>query len=671
MTFDPSSATPVGFDPSTATLADDNTPPQTAGSWAGSLTRSAMEGGAGLAGMIGRGAATMLNPAGAMADATTQAIAPTPAPSDQNPPQLSDFVHPAKWQQAAEYFADKAADAAGLPTAATPAQRVVGSAVRALPYAALAPEVPIAGAVSAMLGGAASQATAEAGGGPVAQTLAGLAGGGLPFAGAGLAGATRSLTRGAGTDAAAAVQSRIANAADAGVNLTAGQATDSHFLQSAEKASGNLWGGGPIQATAIKQTAAIGNKVSDIVDNLNPGGASLTPTGAGNAINTGATVAKQSMRQAEKAAYDKVDALVPSDSQVDVSGTLGKLDTLATPAPGAAATTGALVSPTITTLRDNLASDTAANGGTLPYSAARQVRTALGNNIDWGFAPADPVTNGALKQVYGALGGDLDAHAAAISPQAASAVSDASTLYQANQAKRDLLNDIVDKAGGPEAVYQAATNGTKQGATKISGVMRALDPESQNVVRATVLNRLGQAIPSAADSGGSFNANTLLTRWNQLSPEGKNALFGNSGTSGTLRSSLDSLTKTVSALRDAGHTLENPSGTGSSLGHTFTLWSILKHVGEAGIGAGVVGGHFGHSTGAAAAAVGASIGGGVVNNIMARALTNPRTARWLATTTKLPRSAVPNAVNQLAKMGQATNDKDARDLAAALQAPAL
>jgi hypothetical protein len=633
----------------------DSAPPETAGRVAGLGARALMQGGAGLAGLIGRGAATMMNPADAAADATTQAIAPSPAPSDQNPPQLSDFVHPAKWQQAAEYFASKAADAAGLPTPATPAERVGSAAVSALPYAALAPEAPIAGALSAAGGGAASQATAEAGGGPVAQTLAGLAAGGLPVVGAGVAGLARTAARGAGADAAAAVQARIANAAENNVPLTAGQATGSRGLQAAEKTSGNLWGGGPIHATAETQTKAIGTDVQNIVDNLNPGGATLTPTGAGEAINTGVAATKQSMRQAEQAAYGKVDALVPASSPVDVSGTLGKLDRLATPTPGAAATTGALVSPTITTLRDNLASDTAANGGILPYSAARQVRTALGNNIDWGFAPADPVTNGALKQVYGALGDDLDAHASAISPQAASTVSDASALYKTNQDKRDLLDTIVNKAGGPEAVYQAATSGTKQGATKIGNVMSALDPQNANVVRATVLSKLGQAVPSAADSTGSFNAATFLTNWNKLAPEAKDALFNGASAPAGLRSSLDSLTQTVSTLRDAGHTLENPSGTGSSLGHIIGVGNMVSDL------------LIGLFTGHPAALTGLALP--VVNRVVARSLVNPRTARWLATTTKLPRSAIPNAVNQLSKMGQATNDPDARDLAAALQAP--
>ncbi len=666
MGFDPTSAVPVdaasptssAFDPSSATPVDAPAPTETVGRVAGLGARALMQGAGQLADIPGHLIAGTDYVGKTIADTVRHLFG---ANSSQPAMQAGSPVANA---------ATRAADAANLPTPATPGERIASSAVSALPSAVLAPEAPVAGALWSAAGGAASQATAEAGGGPVAQTLAGLSAGGLPVLGAGAAGLARTLTRGAGADAAAATADRLANAAANNVTLTAGQATGSRGLQAAERSSGNLWGGGPIGATAEKQTAAIGTRVDDIVGKLNAGGATLTPTGAGEAINTGVEATKQTMRQAEKSAYDKVDALVPTDHPVDVSATLSKLNDLATPNPNAAATTGALVSPKIVALRDNLAADAAQNGGSIPYSAARQVRTAIGNNIDWGFTSADPVANGAFKQAYGALGGDLDAAASSISPEAKQAVTDASSLYASNSAKRDLLNTIVNKAGGPEKVYEAATNGTKQGATKIGGVMSALDPQNANIVRATVLNKLGQAVPSAADSTGSFNAATFLTKWNQLAPEAKDALFGSSGAPGSLRSSLDSLTKTISTLRDAGHTLENPSGTGSSLGHTFTLWEVFKKLGET-AGAVTFGAHELGSEHAIAAGVGSmtALGGAAgLNNVMARALTNPRTAAWLAQSTKLPASALPNAVNQLAKMGEATGDPDAQDLAAHLRA---
>ena len=620
-------------------------PPETVGRVTGLAARGVATGAAGLPDTVSMLADPLAYFAGkAIRNATGEE--PTEKPGTPYKPQLSDFVHPDKWQEAANYFADKA----GMPKPETPGERIGYAAAQALPSAALAPEAPVLSALSAAGGAAASQTVAENGGSPLQQTLAGLAVGSVPaLASAGAQGA-RALIRNPADTAA-----RISAAAETGAPLTAGQATGSKTLQYAEGASSKLWGGGPIKATAEKQTTALGNHVDDIVDNLSQGTAP-TPTAAGSAINTGAAAAKTNMRAAEKVAYDKVDTLVPPQSPVDVSGTLAKLDTLATPTPGAEATTGALISPKIKAMRDNLQADIATNGGTsVPYSAATDLRTQLGNSIDWGFAPSNPVENAALKQVHGALKGDIDAGASAISPQAKQAVTDARTLYAQNQDRRDLLNGIIDKAGGPEAVYAAATNGTKQGATKIGGVMSALDPGQQNLVRATVISRLGHALPSAQDATGSaFNPSTFLTNWNKLAPEAKDALFGASGAPKSLRSNLDSLASTTSNIRN-GTKLQNFSGTIEAGGHTAGLiaaYEGIKHV----------------ITAAHPVAAAAGLAGGLASNMaLSRILTNPRTVGWLARTFKMPTSGIPNAVNQLHEMGKRTGDRDARDLAASIQ----
>jgi hypothetical protein len=610
-----------------------------------------------------------LNPHSALSRAFTAGIlrqpdpgpnAPAPDASAPYTPQLSDFVHPDKWQKAAEYFADKA----GLPKPETDADKVLYKGAQAVPYAVTAPEALIPGAVSAAAGGAASEATRQAGGGPLAQTLAGLAAGSAPALGTAAAGLTRTVARGAGADAAATMKANIDNAAANNIPLTVGQAGGSKLAQAVEAASGNLWGGGAIDKTAATQTSGLQSRVSDIVDSLS-GGETPSPTAAGNAINAGAATAKTNMRVAEKAAYDNVDSLVPPQSPVDVSGTFKTLNTLATPTPGAEATTGALISPKIAAMRDNLQADIAQNGGTtVPYSAAADLRTQLGTAIDWGFSPADPVTNGALKLVHGALKGDIDAGASAISPEAQQAVTDARTLYAQNQARRTSLNAVIDKTGGPEAVYAAATNGTKEGATKIGGVMSALDPGQQNLVRATVIDRLGRAVPSAQNAAGSaFDAGTFLTNWGKLDPAAKDALFGASGAPKSLRASLDSLTDTIQTLKNS-RALVNPSGTAKAGGHSLGLWGLLTEAGGA-ITTGAVTGNLEAGIATAAGSVGAAAGAAGVNALLARALTNPRTARWLATTTKLPASALPNAISQLSKMGKV--DPDARDLSAALQ----
>jgi hypothetical protein len=183
---------------------------------------------------------------------------------------------------------------------------------------------------------------------------------------------------------------------------------------------------------------------------------------------------------------------------------------------------------------------------------------------------------------------------------------------------------------------------------KIAGVMRTLAPDQQNLVRTTVIDRLRKAIPSQQDAAGeAFSADAFLTN-RAIDPPAKDALFGASGTPKPLRAGLDSLANTMSAVRNS--TLDkNPSGTGEAALHGAGLFALLESGGAA---------LFGHPS--HLAAVGAAV---VANNLLACALTSRRLVTWLALTAKLPRSALPNAVTQPAKMGQATGDADARDLA--------
>jgi hypothetical protein len=547
--------------------------------------------------------------------------------------------------------ADAVSDVFGLPSPATPAERVGSAAISSLPSAALAPETPIASAISNMAGGAANQGAAEAGAGPVGRTIAGLLGGGISAAGSGIAAGARGIVRG-GAQGQSAMQSRLADASANSTPLSLGQASGSTPIQYLEGSLSKLPGSGPLKALPGQQAESLGDNVSRIVDNLSRGNVA-SPMTAGNAINAGADQAKQSMHAAESAAFAKRDALVPPTTPTNISGTLATLDKLATPTTGAEATTGSLLSPKISKMRDDLTADAAAAGATtpataaIPYNAVRQLRTAVGNSIDWGFAPADPVTNGGLKQVWGALSDDLTGGASAVSPAAKQAAGEANALYAQNQTKREFLNGIIDKAGGPESVYQAATNGTKQGATKINGVMSAIGPDQQNLVRATVLDKLGRA-SGAQDV--QFSPSTFLTNWTKLDPAAKDAMFGASGAPQTLRSSLDSLTSTMGNIR-AGTKLQNWSGSGEAVGHaggTVAAFEGLKSLmtGEPHIAASVAGGF-------------------AANNLLSRALTNPRIVNWFEKSTKAPPSALPNAVNQLSKM----DDPDAQDLASYLAPP--
>ena len=646
--FDPSSATPVddaptAFDPSSAMPVEDAPPPSETADRIAGLGQRALGHGAGELYDMPR---HVLDAIDTMGDSAANYVRGKLGLSPvKRQPQAPDTPG------AAETI-DSLNDKLGMPKPQTAGEKIGSAAISSLPSAVLAPEAPIAGAVGSMLGGASSETAKQAGAGPWTQALAGFAGGATTMLPSAVSGGTRALVRG-GDRGQSDMQSRIADAAASGTTLDVGQASTSPFMQYVAGLSSKGWGGGPVNKLAEQQGTQLGSRVNDIVDNLSAGN-TASPMGAGAGISSGVGNSRTpgtafgNMRAAEKAAYNKVDTLVPPQSPVDISNFKSTLASHAAPIPGAAQITS-LTSPKIATLNEQVDAAIKANGGNtvLPYEAASALKTKLDQSIDWGFNPSDPTTNGALKQLHTSLKDDIDSSAASISPQAKQAVTDARSLYAANQAKRDALVPIIDRAGGPEEVYQAATNGTKKGATKIGQVMSAINPDQQNLVRATVLDKLGRA---SAAQDAPFNSSTFLTNWTKLDPAAKDALFGTSGVPSNLRGNLDSLTRTIANIRE-GTKLRNPSGSGEVMGHgagAIALWEGITHA----------------LSGDPHALVATGLGVGA-NNILARAVTNPRTVQWLANSTKMqnPQAQLPNAVNQLSRLGDNTNDQDAKDLA--------
>jgi hypothetical protein len=640
--FDPSSAAAVddpapNFDPSSASPVDtpDAGTPETAGRLARVAEHGLVGGVAGLPDTLD----AIANPISHIVRGAIENKISGDDPSAPYAPQLSDFVHPAKWKEAAQYFADKHL---GSAAPSNPTERIVNAGAEALPSAVLSPEAPILGGLSAVAGGAARQGAAEAGWSPGAQIAAGLAAGSIPSAASGIAQGARSMMR----DSPEAVQGRISDAADSGTQLNAAQATGSGLLQKLASTSSRLWGGGPIDRAAKEQTENLGNHVQSIVDNLTATGtgAEASPTTAGEAINAGAAATKTNMQRAEEAAYAKRDSLIPPTTQADVSKSLATAGRLASPT-SSEALNAAVASPKIAKFHEALKA--AAPDGNLAYPDLAKLRSAVGANIDTGFAPANPGENGAFKALYGSLSDDMHAAASAVSPEAKQAADDASALYKSNIAQRESLDAIVNKEGGPEKVYAAATSGMNVkngGPTVISRVMNATNPAQQNQVRATVLDKLGR--PSA---GGDFNASTFLTNWNRINGAAKDALFGTSGSPGQLRTGLDKFTGTLNTLKNS-RALENPSGSGAAVGHEAGLFALLEAMGTPGKIVSGVG------------KIAAGVGG---NNMVARALTSPKVVNWMAQTAKIPTSGLPNAVNQLKQM----DDPSGQALAFQMQQP--
>lgn len=293
------------------------------------------------------------------------------------------------------------------------------------------------------------------------------------------------------------------------------------------------------------------------------------------------------------------------------------------------------------------------------FDSLRQLRTLIGRGTK---STRDPGQQAQLKQLYGAISEDLQDGVSKVGPQAEQAYGLFNSVAKQNASTQKILVKAITKAGGPEAVFKAAVNGSKDGASKISPIMGAMDEDGKNLFRATVLHRLGRA-GGAADA--PFDANLLLTNWKGMSPEAKNVVFGanSSPSTGQLRTSLDSLGKTLDLLKSQGYiksglTNSVQQGVSGAIGHSG-VGAMIALIGERAASAM---GHLvsGNPVGAAAA-IGSGAGALALNPIMSRVLTNPKTAAWLAQATKVPKGALPVLLTQLGRIG--TTDPDAKDLA--------
>jgi hypothetical protein len=341
-------------------------------------------------------------------------------------------------------------------------------------------------------------------------------------------------------------------------------------------------------------------------------GADTSATGAGKVIKDQLKVASQRMKATAAEQYSEVEKLSPPDTKVGVKSTLATLRAFTTPTPGAEQVTAQMVDPTLKAMREGLEKDASTlNMDALPYSALKELRSKLGNMIEWGPFATDS-KNGQLKKVYEALTADMNTGAAQHSEAASAAVAKANANYAASKQQQDILKTVINKAGGPEKVFSALISGTKEGASTLTQVVSALDGPSRQILAASALQRMGKAAPGAQGAAGdAFSAATFLTNWNKMSPEARNVLFGQ--LPGDYAKHVSQLAGNVESLKAYEGILANPSGTGHAV-----LWG--GEVGAAMMS--LMTGNF-HT----AAAIAGTVAGTAA---VSAALTHPATAAWLA-----------------------------------------
>lgn len=530
--------------------------------------------------------------------------------------------------------------------------------------------------VGAVSGPVAREVATQSGAGPVGQNVAELAGAMAPGAiAAGTVAATRGAFRG-GEAGRQTVANNIDTFEQAGMGTpSVGQATQSRSMRAAEAGLAVAPGGaGPMVKKAEAQAGELAASIEQRASQL---AGKSSAEQAGRAITSGIKGEGgfvERFKATQKDLYDKLDAFVPKQQPVNVTKTKTALAALNADIPNAPELSKFFKNAKIQGIGGALTEDTtvpgtaavkspivdvtgspivkaeaipASKSNTLPYEAVKKLRTLVGNEMADASLMSD-VPRSKWSALYGALSEDLGA-TVANNPQAKAAWSRANTFTRVGMKRLEMVDSVVGRNGGPEAVFKAATAGTKEGATTLRAVMQSLDDEGQKVVSATVLRRLGIAKSGVqSDLGDKFSTETFLTNWNSLSKEAKSTLFDRYGSG--FRADMDAVAKATSNLREGSQVFRNPSGTAQKTALITTLSSL---------GAALASGHPG-----TAAIIGSGVG---LANLSGRLMTNPSFVHWLATTTKAPAGAYVAAVNSLANTAKQTGDMDLARAVAVLE----
>lgn len=290
--------------------------------------------------------------------------------------------------------------------------------------------------------------------------------------------------------------------------------------------------------------------------------------------------------------------------------------------------------------------------GKLPYEALKKLRTLVGQEIENAGLMSD-VPRSKWKALYGALAQDMRVAAEEAGPAAVRAWTRANNYTKHLISRMDTIAHVVDKNGGPEAVFNAAMNGTRDGGTTLRAVMQSLPKEGQRAVTASVIKRMGLATPGGQDAAGDvFSAATFMTNWNRLSREARSALFDRYGKEFT--ASMDRVARVASNIKEGAKVYANPSGTADRAAALTYGGSLVASMFDPTL-----------------ISTGTVVAGGVGANLTARLLTDQGFVKWLAKATTLPVGAMVAQIQTLRRMGESRGDPDMVELADQLSAQAL
>lgn len=375
-------------------------------------------------------------------------------------------------------------------------------------------------------------------------------------------------------------------------------------------------GGKPITRALQKQVDDISSQIQGV--SKSKGG---TYNQAGKELIKGANDIIDKSRLRSEKLYGEVDKFIPAETPVNLKNTFEALKDRKVQITSAVS--GGKVAgynKFITNIENQIA-----QGKKVPYDSLTALRSEIGTTLQ---GKLEPQEEKALGKIYSALTEDIKENILTSDLNKLGKESAIAAWNKANASHRvrtrfikENIRPLLDK-NTPEDVYKYAISGSKSGGTKIGQVIRSLNPNQKEFIRATLIKDLGLAPKTQQGAEGEvFSPAKFLAEWNVLQKAGsEKTIF-----SPAQINAINKLNKVIEATKKT-----------AQAGKTK---NALQLIGLASLGA---------SFGPAAA--GSGIG---MARITANMMASPKFVNWLATAPQIKPTQIPTYLNQLSRIAAA------------------
>lgn len=372
-------------------------------------------------------------------------------------------------------------------------------------------------------------------------------------------------------------------AARLGIPVGLGVQTGKQFFKNAEAALASApLSTGIIKDATERSTMAAGNVAGRIANQM-AGGASVARGEFSAALKE---AAKSTIRrfEATRSAFDDAIGMIPGLGGAPVH--MDNVGILARELPaqfaGLPRSSESVLAPA-KKLIDDLMADAAGNGGIIPFSSLRNLRTKLGEMAYAGANETGDVIPGAkqaLQDLYGAATRDLRIAAKAVDDEALThnlpnpGALQAIDIHDAYVALNRGGGAFKDRPVTLETFQKLMDLDINQplkwaeqlvrNPAKAKALRNGIAPEEWDTIAGSVFKDMGRAAPgSQGFQTDVWSPSQFLTNWNKLGKEGREAMFGG-GRYAAVQRPINDLARIAESLKDISG-MKNTSNTARAL----------------------------------------------------------------------------------------------------------